>query len=144
MSTATSTVRPVLIGGCWREANYEQTFRATDPNCNQEIGIDFPVSRWDDCDAALDAAVHAARALRSVPRDQIAQFLERYADRIEAARDTLVESAFRETGLARSPRLADVELPRTSNQLRAAAAACRSGSWAWPTIDTAAGPAILL
>ena len=51
----------------------------------------------------------------------------------------LVEAAFAETGLARSPRLGDVELPRTSNQLRAAAAACRSGSWALPTIDTQAG-----
>ena len=34
------------------------------------------------------------------------------------------------------PRLADVELPRTTNQLRQAAAAAREGSWAMPTIDT--------
>ena len=48
-------------------------------------------------------------------------------------------SRFIETGLAKSPRLHDVELPRTSNQLRLAAAACRVGSWAQATIDTVAG-----
>lgn len=139
MSTATSTVRPVLVAGTWRDADYEKTFRATDPNSNEAIPVEFPVSSWEDCDAALDAAVDAARELRRLPRHRIAEFLERYADRIDAAKDALVEAAYRETGLAKSPRLADVELPRTSNQLRAAAAACRSGSWALPTLDTAAG-----
>lgn len=139
MSTATSTVRPVLIAGTWREAACQQTFRATDPSHHQEIPHEFPVSTWDDCDAALDAAVDAARQLRGLPADKIADFLDRYAERIEDAKDALVETAFMETGLAKKPRLADVELPRTSNQLRAAAAACRSGSWALPTIDTAAG-----
>ncbi len=139
MSTATSTVRPVLVAGTWRDADHQKTFRATDPNSNEEIAIEFPVSSWEDCDAALDAAVDAAHELRRLPSSQIAEFLERYADRIDAAKDALVASAFSETGLAKSPRLADVELPRTSNQLRAAAAACRSGSWALPTIDTAAG-----
>lgn len=139
MSTATSTVRPVLVAGSWRDAAHQKTFRATDPNSNSAIDIEFPVSTWDDCDAALDAAVEAARELRQLPQSQIAEFLECYADRIEQNKDALVEAAFRETGLAKQPRLADVELPRTSNQLRAAAAACRSGSWALPTIDTGAG-----
>ncbi len=35
-----------------------------------------------------------------------------------------------------SPRLADVELPRTTGQLRQAADAALEGSWALPTIDT--------
>jgi NADP-dependent aldehyde dehydrogenase len=139
MSTATSTVRPVLVAGSWRDAAYQKTFRATDPNHNQEIPHEFPVSTWDDCDAALDAAVEATRQLRQLPASQIADFLDRYAERIEAAKQALVEAAYLETGLAKSPRLADVELPRTSNQLRAAAKACRSGNWALPTLDTAAG-----
>ncbi len=37
-----------------------------------------------------------------------------------------------------SPRLKDVELPRTVNQLRQAAAAARDGSWVQATIDTKA------
>lgn len=139
MSTATSTVRPVLIAGKWCDADYQKTFQATDPNKNEALAAEFPVSSWEDCDAALSAAVEAARELRKLPAAKIAEFLERYADRIEAAKDSLVEAAFAETGLARSPRLADVELPRTSNQLRAAAAACRSGNWALPTIDTNTG-----
>ena len=139
MSTATSAVRPVLIAGQWREGTHQNTFQATDPNKNETLAAEFPVSTWEDCDAALEAAADAARSLRRLPAAKIAEFMETYADRIDAAKEELVEAAFAETGLARSPRLGDVELPRTSNQLRAAAAACRTGSWALPTIDTATG-----
>jgi len=139
MSTATATVREVLIAGVWRQANHHDTFQATDPNQNQKLAPEFPVSTWDDCDQALQAAAAAARELRRMPSTKIAAFLESYADRIDAAKEALCDAAFAETGLARSPRLADVELPRTSNQLRAAAVACRQGSWALPTIDTKAG-----
>lgn len=52
--------------------------------------------------------------------------------------DEVVEMAHAETALPRSPRLAGAELPRTTNQLRQAAAAAREGSWALPTIDTRA------
>src|SRR5690606_12971976 len=90
-------------------------------------------------DAALEAASEAAREMRRLPSDRIAAFLTAYADAIDRHKDALVEAAFSETGLAKTPRLADVELPRTSNQLRAAAAACRSGDWAMATIDTKAG-----
>jgi NADP-dependent aldehyde dehydrogenase len=41
-----------------------------------------------------------------------------------------------ETALPIKPRLRDVELPRTTAQLRQAAAAARDGSWSMPTIDT--------
>ena len=94
MSTATSTVRPVLVAGTWRDADHQKTFRATDPNCNEAIPIDFPVSSWEDCDTALDAAVEAARELRGLPKSKIAEFLERYADRIDAAKDALVAAAY--------------------------------------------------
>ncbi len=130
---------PVLIAGSWRDADATGTFQATDPNLNQKLPTEFPVSSWADCDAALDAAAAAAIEMRKLPAEQIAKFLERYADKIDAATDALVEAAYNESGLAKSPRLADVELPRTSNQLRAAAASCRSGDWAMATIDTATG-----
>tara|TARA_R110002049_G_scaffold2750_2_gene21397 strand:+ start:101000 stop:102595 length:1596 start_codon:yes stop_codon:yes gene_type:complete len=139
MSTATSTARQVLIAGNWRDSDHRDTFQATDPNKNEPLAAEFPVSSWADCDAALDAAVDAAQQLRSLPAEKIASFLDAYADRIDAAKESLSDAAFAETGLARSPRLADVELPRTSNQLRTAAAACRSGNWALPTVDTKAG-----
>ncbi len=138
-SKATSAIRPVLVSGQWQDSKHSATFQATNPNSAEKLSPEFPVSDWADCDAALDAAVEAARELRRFPRSRIAEFLERYADAIEANKDALVESAFAETGLAKNPRLADVELPRTSNQLRSAAAACRSGDWALATIDTKAG-----
>lgn len=129
----------VLINGQWRDADATGTFQATDPNTNTLLPETFPVSSWQDCDAALDAAVEAASVMRGLSPQAIAVFLETYADLIEANKDALVEAAHSETGLAKSPRLADGELPRTSNQLRTAAASCRSGDWALATIDTAAG-----
>src|SRR5262249_20117714 len=91
---------------------------------------------WADCDAALNAAVEAAKTLRAAPPEQIAQFLGGFAKRIEARKSELVETAHLETALPKAPRLGEVELPRTTNQLRQAAAAVLEGSWAQPTIDT--------
>ncbi len=139
MNQETQSPRQVLINGQWRQASCQSTFQPTDPNHHQSIPISFPVSDWSDCDEALSAASVAAREMRALSSEKIADFLENYALKIEQTKDALVEAAYLETGLAKSPRLADVELPRTSNQLRAAAAACRTGSWALPTIDTKAG-----
>ena len=49
-----------------------------------------------------------------------------------------MEKANEETGLAIAPRLKDVELPRTTTQLRQAAAAAREGSWTQAVIDSKA------
>lgn len=96
----------------------------------------FPVSTWSDCEQLLGAAVKAASALRALGPEPIAAFLEDYANRIDAAAADLTAIAHIETALPVEPHLAKAELPRTSNQLRQAAAAVRSGSWAMPTIDT--------
>ena len=96
----------------------------------------IPSAAWEDCDAALTAAADAASELRRRPPDAIARFLTRFAELIEAGKTALVEQAHLETALPMSPRLADVELPRTTGQLRQAADAALEGSWALPTIDT--------
>lgn len=98
----------------------------------------FPVSDWSQCDQALTAAQQAFATLRSGSNECIVNFLEAYASLIEKDKDALVEIAHLETGLPKSPRLADVELPRTVSQLRQAAQAARSQSWAMATIDTKA------
>jgi len=77
--------------------------------------------------------------MRKAGPDQTAAFLEAFADRIDANKESIAQMANAETALPVSPRLADVELPRTSGQLRQAAAAARARSWSLPTIDTAAG-----
>jgi len=74
--------------------------------------------------------------LRATTPEQIAKFLTRFAERIEARKSEIVETAHAETALPKSPRLMEVELPRTTGQLRQAAAAALEGSWALPTIDT--------
>jgi alpha-ketoglutaric semialdehyde dehydrogenase len=133
------SVHPVLVGGAWRPARAAGTFGAENPATGESLPDEFPISTWADCDAALDAAVDAARSLRTTPPERIAAFLTRFAERIEARAAELVDAAHAETGLARKPRLADVELPRTTGQLRQGAAAAIEGSWALPTIDTKLG-----
>jgi 2,5-dioxopentanoate dehydrogenase len=128
-------MNPVLIAGQWRTANAAGSFRAENPTTGELLPEIFPISTWADCDAALNAAATAADALLAIPAETIARFLNRYADRLEARRAELVHTAHLETGLPESPRLADIELPRTTNQLRQAAAAVLDGSWALPIVD---------
>ena len=128
----------VLIAGHWRPAQSAGSFHAANPSTGQPLPEEYPISSWGDCEEALNAAAVAAKALRDTPPEKLSLFLSRFADRLEARKAELVEQAHVETGLPRSPRLADVELPRTTSQLRQAAAAARDGSWALPTIDTQA------
>jgi len=130
------SLQRVLIAGRWREAESAGTFRSSNPATGEVLPDEYPVSGWGDCDEALAAAAAAADVLRRTDPEQIARFLERFAERIDARKTELVEYAHLETALPKSPRLADVELPRTTNQLRHAAAAAREGSWALPTLDT--------
>lgn len=130
---------PILIGGEWTEAEGTDRFQAVEPSTGESIEEWYPVSARADIERAVEAGVEAARILAGLPDETRARFLERYAERIEARKDEITALAHRETALPLSPRLADVELPRTTNQLRLAAAAARDGSWAQPTIDTRHG-----
>jgi NADP-dependent aldehyde dehydrogenase len=131
-------VEKILVDGKWREAAASSTFAASNPATGSVLPGEYPVSTWPDCDAVLDAAVEAARQLRAASGAEIAGFLEAYAAAIEGRAPDLVATAHAETGLAASPRLKDVELPRTTTQLRQAAAAARDGSWMSAVIDSKA------
>ncbi|MHB0957358.1 MAG: aldehyde dehydrogenase (NADP(+)) [Pirellulaceae bacterium] len=133
-----TTIEPVLIAGHWRAARRNGTFRADDPNTRKPLSETFPVSTWEDCEEALVAAVQAAQVLRAMAGDRLGEFLECFAARIEERAEELVARAHAETGLPVSPRLREVELPRTTHQLRMAAQAAREGSWKLATIDSAA------
>jgi NADP-dependent aldehyde dehydrogenase len=128
--------QPILIAGKWQPAQGIGAFQSENPATRQPLSARYPISSWHDCDAALVAATRAADAMARLAGMRIAQFLTRYAERIEAHKDAIVETAHAETALAVAPRLADVELPRTTSQLRQAAAAAADGGWAMPTIDT--------
>jgi alpha-ketoglutaric semialdehyde dehydrogenase len=128
-------VRPVLIAGQWRPARAVENFHAEDPTTGHALADAYPISSWDDCEEALDAATQAATVLCDLPGERLAQFLNRYAALIEERQAQIVEMANQETALPTSPRLATIELPRTTNQLRQAAAAALDGAWSLPTID---------
>jgi NADP-dependent aldehyde dehydrogenase len=128
-------VAKVLIDGKWRAADAEGTFHAENPAKGETLSMAFPISRWSDCDLALTAATKAAAELRSIDPGKIAAFLENYASNIEGAADAIGAAAAEETALPVTPRLKDVELPRTTNQLRQAAGAVREESWRHATLD---------
>lgn len=131
------TMHPVLIGGQWRVSAGTEGFSAVNPANGAKLPDVYPISPGHELDECLQHATLAARIVRKWPGERFAAFLECYAGKIEAIADELVAVAHLETGLAVAPRLKDVELPRTTNQLRQAAATARDGSWAEPTIDTA-------
>ena len=134
---ASPTMQPVLVAGGWRPAAAAESYRAVDPTTGAVRDAAWPVSGWADVDAALDAAVRAAGELARLPGATIAAFLDRYVERLAARADEIVAAAHAETGLAIRPRLAEIELPRTLDQLRQAAAACREQTWRMAMIDTA-------
>jgi NADP-dependent aldehyde dehydrogenase len=126
---------PILVAGAWRAAGASRTYRAVDPATGRLLEASWPVSGWSDVHLALDAATDAARQLARLPGAAVAAFLESYAARLAVRADDLVAAAHAETGLAVTPRLTEVELPRTLDQLRQAAAAAREGTWRMAMID---------
>src|SRR5688572_10721769 len=128
---------PILIGGKWRPARETGTIQAVNPSNGEPLPHKYPISSWADCDAALSSAAVAAVEIESLSPDAIAQFLESYADRLASNSDEICAQANLETALPVKPRLAEVEMPRTVNQLRQAANATRDGSWRLATIDSA-------
>jgi 2,5-dioxopentanoate dehydrogenase len=150
---AVSEIEPILLAGAWKAAAAARTYRAFDPATGEARAGIWPVSHWSDVDAALVAATAAAAELARLPGAALAAFLERYAARLEARAEELVAVAHVETGLAVKPRLADVEMPRTLDQLRQAAASAREGTWRMAMIDrpkniraaaTGLGPVVVL
>ena len=130
-------VQSVLIGGVWQKAEAPLGFfKATNPATRKNLKDNYPVSSFIDIEHALQHSLRSAYKLRSMTPQTVAVFLDSYADRIERHRDALVQMASLETALPGEPRLRSVELPRTTGQLRQAAAACRDRSWCRATIDT--------
>jgi alpha-ketoglutaric semialdehyde dehydrogenase len=128
----------VLINGAWVESQGRETFQAVNPQTGQPLAPAYPVSPWSEVDRAVQAASSAAWRVRGWPGERFAAFLDAFAGRLEQRAEELIATAQAETALAVEPRLKSVELPRTVNQLRQAAAAARDGSWVQATIDSKA------
>lgn len=130
-------VHKILIDGKWREAARPAgSFSAINPATGKNLPDAYPVSSWTDIKAALDGAAAAVDGLARSGPGGVAAFLDSFAEKVESRRESLVETAQRETALPAEPRLRSVELPRLVDQLRQAAGACRDRSWCRATIDT--------
>jgi NADP-dependent aldehyde dehydrogenase len=128
-------LQKILLDGRWTDSAGKERFHAINPKTTEPLADEYPVSPWAEIEHALESAAKAAEAMTGWPGDRFAAFLDRYADRMDQRSEELVAMAHAETALPASPRLKDGELPRTSNQLRQAAAAARDGSWVTATID---------
>ena len=127
---------PVLIDGEWQSADSPVgSFQSVNPALKARLPEVYPVSSLKDVERALVAAHRAVEQLSEAPVSLVADFLDRYAENIETDKEALVEMAHAETALPKEPRLASVELPRTTEQLRQAAGAVRDRSWRMATID---------
>ena len=135
---------PVLIDGEWRQATSYDSFVAENPATGTPLEVSYPKSEWEDVEAAIGAASEAAEVMQDLDPQQIADFLNTYADEIEAHAAEICELASLETGYPVKPRLQDVELPRTTGQLRQAAQAAIDPSWRLRTIDSDANIASIL
>lgn len=131
------TLNPILINGEWREACVPSgKFQAFDPTKGSPLPEIYPISSWNDIEAALQAGSRAAREMARTSAETVTDFLDLFAAGILERADDLVSTAHQETGLPKVPRLELSELPRTTNQLHQAAAAGRDRSWCRATIDT--------
>jgi NADP-dependent aldehyde dehydrogenase len=130
--------QPVLIAGEWKSSTATAFFQAMNPATRELLPERYPISPWSEVEDAIHAASQAFQIVRKWSGKRFARFLNKYAEAIEARADEIILSAHRETGLPVEPRLKSGEFPRTTNQIRQAAAAAEEGSWALPTIDSPA------
>ncbi len=131
------TLQPVLVNGVWRPSTpLCGTFQAVNPATGGTLPDVYPISSFEEVEACLRAGHEAVDELDSFSPDSIAQFLGVCADLLESRGQELAETAHVETGLSMEPRLRTIELLRTTDQLRQAAAVCRDRSWCRATLDT--------
>ena len=47
-------MEPILINGKWIQSTSGKTFQAVNPNTKEDLPHVFPVSPWEECDAAVE------------------------------------------------------------------------------------------
>lgn len=134
------TVYPVLVAGRWRPSvDPVGTLTAFDPKTGDPLPGAYPVSSRSELAELAQAGREAAEELEATPTAQRARFFALYASAIDRDREALAAVAHQETALPVSPRLVEVEIPRTTRQLRMAAEVLRDDAWRGRVVDAAAG-----
>ena len=59
-----SDMQPVLIDGTWRAADASGRFQASNPATAEKLPDIYPISSWNDCEAALESASRACHPSR--------------------------------------------------------------------------------
>jgi alpha-ketoglutaric semialdehyde dehydrogenase len=132
-----STALPILFGSNWTdEPSFADTIKPVNPADGIALRDSYPVSTSDTLSRMASHAKKAAEELNQTPPDQIAMFLDTHAGLIDERRASIADIAHAETGLPRSPRLVQVEMDRTIDQLRQTAECVRSRDWVCARIDT--------
>jgi NADP-dependent aldehyde dehydrogenase len=126
-------VASILIDGKWRAARRRETFHAENPP-GEPLPLTFPIQLLVE-----RRRLTAATKARGTPHDRttkIATFLEptRRTSKPQPTSHRRCRGRRRLALLSPHPQR-DVELPRTTNQLRQAAAAVREESWRHVTLD---------
>ena len=119
-------LQQVLVGGRGAIRSNRLANCAHDPATGEAIGPAYPVSGRREVEEAAAYDGGGGEFSAADPR-RIAAFLDGYAAGIEAEARRWWRWRIAETGLPASPRLREVELPRTTGQLRQAARAVRGG-----------------
>lgn len=129
----------ILIDGAWETDPSTSTFTPLNPSTGEPLPDVYPISSPQTLARMAEAGSRAAQGLNHADPAQVAMFLETHARLIDQRRDAIADIAHQETGLPRSPRLVEVEMDRTIDQLRQAAACTQDRSWVSARIDTRAG-----
>ncbi|GAC70600.1 aldehyde dehydrogenase (NADP(+)) [Gordonia soli] len=108
---------------------------SADPVSGERVKPGYPSASPEQVADVCAQAAAAFAEYRSAPAERRAGFLDAIADRLDDARDALVDRAHRETALPR-PRLTG-EVGRTSGQLRLFASELRAGFWQGARVDPA-------
>ncbi len=113
-----------LIGGA-TAATGERAFAAVDPRNGESLAPSFAEATEGEIDRALELATEAHRALKALPAEQRADFLDAIAAEIDGLGDELLDRASLETGISLDRLTA--ERGRTTGQLQLFAGMVREG-----------------
>ncbi len=131
-----SNAHPILIRNAWEPDPSTRSFTPTNPSTGDPIPGAYPISNRATLQQLAIAGAGAAESLNHTDPETIARFLETHAQLIDNRRDSIADMAHTETGLSRSPRLVEIEMDRTIDQIRQGASCVRDRSWVNARIDT--------
>lgn len=126
----------ILINGAWVSDPSNTLFTPENPATGEKLTRSYPTSSSETLTRIATHASEAAQEMNRCAPEQIAEFLDSHAYNIDTRREEIARTCHEETGLPVKPRLQEVEMDRTIDQLRQAASCVRDRAWCEARIDT--------